>query len=281
MTALDDTSPVAIDPGAVFSRVLVGVDGSAESTEAVRQAAALVEGELTLLAVYDTASAFVATTGTTPSPLLDPDVQRAAAEEALRRAEKVLGPVPATAKVARGCSWDALLDEAERERDTLVVVGSHGTDRVSGILMGSTATEMIHKAPCSVLVAREARHARTGLPRSIAVGVDGSVESALAHAVARDLATRLGARLRPIVAEGGKRVDPRLAAKIAGADYESFVDDPVTALVVAAAEVELLVVGSRGLHGVRSLGSVSERVAHRARSSVLIVREPAWESGPR
>jgi len=278
VTTSDDMTSVATGPGAVFSRVLVGVDGSAESREAVRQAAALVEGELTLLAVYDTVSAYSVSTGTIPSPLLDPDVQRAAAEGVLRGAEEALGPIEATAKVARGCSWDELLDEADRERDTLVVVGTHGTGRVSGILMGSTATEVIHKARCSVLVAREARNA---LPRSIAVGVDGSADSALAHAVARDLATRLGAKLRPIVAEGGKKVDPKLAATIAGADYESFVDDPVTALVVAAAEVDLLVVGSRGLHGVKSLGSVSERVAHRARSSVLIVREPAWQEGSR
>jgi nucleotide-binding universal stress UspA family protein len=32
------------------------------------------------------------------------------------------------------------------------------------------------------------------------------------------------------------------------------------------------VVGSRGLQGMRSLGSVSERVAHEARCSVLVVR---------
>ena len=214
---------------------------------------------MTLLAVYDTVSAYSVTTGTIPSPLLDPDVQRAAAEGVLRGAEEALGPIEATAKVARGCSWDEPLDESDRERDTLVVVGTHGTGRVSGILMGSTATEVIHKARCSVLVAREARNA---LPRSIAVGVDGSADSALAHAVARDLATRLGAKLRPIVAEGGKKVDPKLAATIAGADYESFVDDPVTALVVAAAEVDRRR-GSRGLHG-SVARVVSERVAHRA-----------------
>lgn len=34
----------------------------------------------------------------------------------------------------------------------------------------------------------------------------------------------------------------------------------------------LAVVGSRGLHGVKALGSVSERVAHDAACSVLVVR---------
>jgi len=37
-------------------------------------------------------------------------------------------------------------------------------------------------------------------------------------------------------------------------------------------DADLLVIGSRGLHGFRALGSVSEKVAHRAESSVLVVR---------
>jgi nucleotide-binding universal stress UspA family protein len=45
---------------------------------------------------------------------------------------------------------------------------------------------------------------------------------------------------------------------------------PVDAL--SRLDPDLLVVGSRGLQGIRSLGSVSERVAHEARCSVLVVR---------
>ena len=43
-------------------------------------------------------------------------------------------------------------------------------------------------------------------------------------------------------------------------------------LLEAAREVDLLVVGSRGLRGLRALGSVSERVAHQAPCSVLVLR---------
>ena len=52
-------------------------------------------------------------------------------------------------------------------------------------------------------------------------------------------------------------------------------DEPVGTLVTAAADADLLVVDRRGPHGLPALGSVAVRVAHRARSSVLIVREPA------
>jgi nucleotide-binding universal stress UspA family protein len=44
------------------------------------------------------------------------------------------------------------------------------------------------------------------------------------------------------------------------------------ALIEPAAPEDLLVVGSRGVRGLRWFGSVGEGVAHRAASSVLIVR---------
>jgi nucleotide-binding universal stress UspA family protein len=47
---------------------------------------------------------------------------------------------------------------------------------------------------------------------------------------------------------------------------------PVDTLVDLAEEADLLVVGSRGLHGPRALGSVSERVGHQAPCSVLVIR---------
>jgi nucleotide-binding universal stress UspA family protein len=75
------------------------------------------------------------------------------------------------------------------------------------------------------------------------------------------------------LATGGKPVwTDQLAPE---GDLEWWPETPVAALVQASAEADLLVVGSRGLHGVAALGSVSERVGHLALSSVLVVREPA------
>jgi nucleotide-binding universal stress UspA family protein len=95
--------------------------------------------------------------------------------------------------------------------------------------------------------------------------------------VARRLSERFNAELWPVAAHGGKAVDRRLVDLIADRRREELPDEPVAALVAAAADADLLVVGSRGLHGLRALGSVSERVAHQAHSSVLVVRRPAWE----
>jgi nucleotide-binding universal stress UspA family protein len=249
----------AIDsPRAIFSRIIVGIDGSPEAREAARQAAALVDGdgELTLLAVYDIAPAIVGGTGSGTPAYFDEDLQRARAEDALERARQALaGVAEPVAQLARGRAADQLLHRIADQQHTLVAVGSHGIGRVRGVLVGSIATELIHKAACSVLVARAAAEQ---FPKRIIVGVDGSPHSNLARSTAEHLAERFDAELQPVTAD----------------------DKPVDALVASAGDADLLVVGSRGLHGFRSLGSVSERVAHRAPCSVLIVREgSASESG--
>ena len=259
-----------------FSKILVGIDGSEESREAARQAAAIAEGDLTLLAAYDTAPAIVGGTGSHVPLYSDPDIQREAAKEALERARDDIAESLPAGKIVRGQSTKALISELEREEDTLLAVGSHGLGRMAGFLLGSTATEVIRKAPCSVLVARR-RSESQAFPNKIVVGVDGSPESA-AYASARLLAERFDAELWPVVARGGKSIDRQLVNAIVEQHREELTDEPVTALLAASADADLIVVGSRGLHGLRALGSVSERVAHQAHSSVLIVRAPPWHS---
>jgi nucleotide-binding universal stress UspA family protein len=260
----------------VFSRVLVGIDGSEESREAARQAAILVDGELTLLAAYDVAPA-IGGTGTHVPAYIDEDLQRGAATGSLRRARKEVATASPTGKIVRGRAATALISEVEREQATLLVVGSHGLGRLAGFVIGSTATEIIHNAPSSVLVARKASNGDE-FPNKVVVGVDGSPESAAAYAVARQLSERFDAELWPVVAHGGKSVDRRSVDQILDRRREESPDEPVAALVAAAADADLLVVGSRGLHGLKALGSVSERVAHQAHSSVLVVRDPASTS---
>jgi nucleotide-binding universal stress UspA family protein len=270
-TAITETAIPEGAPTRVFNRVLVGVDGSPESLEATRQAARLhdVTGELALLSAWILPPPVV-TAGATIPYATDAALSSRRAEDAVTRARDHVAAI-ATAKtiVTEGFGWDALLQEAKRRRSTMIAVGSHGLGRALGVLFGSTATELVHKARCSVLVARLAGDE---FPRTIVVGVDGSPESAAAYAAARKLATRFGAKLWPVVAYGGKEVDRRKVAAIIDERYEELPDEPVTALAAAAADADLLVVGSRGLHGLKSLSSVSERVAHRAGCSTLIVR---------
>jgi nucleotide-binding universal stress UspA family protein len=276
-TTIQERPPRAVRPSGVFSRVLAGVDGSREGAEAARQAAILkdLDGELTLLAVWGPPPPLIGVTATEVPYYSDGEVQRRYAESVLSAAREAVASIaPPIGRTVDGVAWQELILEARRRGDTLIAVGSRGLGRARGILAASTVTELVHKAPCSVLVARKAP---ADFPRRIVVGVDGSPESAAAYAAGRYLSARFGAELWPVVALGGDPTDRRLVALIVDHDHEELPDEPAKALVVASADADLVIVGSRGLRGVKALGSVSERVAHQARCSTLIVRDPEWK----
>jgi nucleotide-binding universal stress UspA family protein len=261
----------------VFTRLVVGIDGSQQALEAARQAALLqdVDGQLTLFSVWDVAPIIIGGPRRATRYDFEEELQRTTAEKALLAARDYLAPyTAATGKLVRGTPVAKLLEEIERDEATLIAVGSSGTGRLLGIVEGAVATEIVHKAPCSVLLARPVDD---GFPRRVVVGVDGSVESAAAYAAAHYIAARFGAELHAVVAWGGKGVSEPLVATITDGDHDDRHEGPGEALVAAAESADLVIVGSRGLHGVRALGSVSERVAHSAPCSTLVVREPIWQ----
>jgi nucleotide-binding universal stress UspA family protein len=255
----------------VFDRIVCGVDGSREALEAARQAERLrsPNGLLTLTSVVDVDAALHA--GWAMSRVLEELDQEVRA--ALHRA---VDEVPsARTKLSAGGITQRLLAEVAEEGATLVALGPRGHSRAAGMLLGGVTTELLHKAPCSVLLARTPRFGE--FPSSIIAGVDGSAESLAAAAVAQSIAERFGSELVLVAARGGKSVDGDSLQNLA-ADLVTDPRHPVDVLAELSKEADLLVVGSRGLHGPRALGSVSERVAHRAAGSVLVVRRQEEES---
>jgi nucleotide-binding universal stress UspA family protein len=258
---------VTIDAGqpTVFERILCGVDGTPASLVAVRQALRLQDenGSLLLYAVANLAQAAQAGMAARHAAELLEHEAEAAVDEA-----RAIAP-SASSKLVDGDPVAVLLKQAEAERATLIAVGSHGRRRAAGLLLGTVAARMRRDAPCPVLVAREARDAESW-PQTVLVGVDGSAESAAAFAVAQSVAGRFGGSVRAI-ASTKDQLD-REAARAIAPDLEEHDGPAVTGLAAASESADLVIVGSRGLHGLRALGSVSERVAHQARSSVLVVR---------
>jgi len=242
----------------MFARVVCGVDGSTESLDAVRQADVVLEpgGRLVLVSVVDLSDTIhfqIAPTAIHAArrALEKADELDRAALAALEHARAaVVHATDVESVEAAGPPATCLLEQAVAEDAGLVAVGTHGRGRVTGIALGSVATRVLHRAPCSVLLARRPA-AGAWAPRTIVVGVDGSPEADAALVAAGALGTRLGATVESLTVEE-RRVAHRL--------------------IEAAAAADLLVVGSRGTHGARSLGSVSERVAHEAPCSVLVVR---------
>ena len=249
----------------VFKRILCGVDGTPASLVAVRQALRLQDddGNVLLSAVANLArAAHAGMAAPHAAELLQHE-----AEAALAEAQAVAPS--ASSKLLAGEPVAALLKQAEAEGTTLIAVGSHGRRRAAGLLLGTVAARMLRDAACSVLVARSARDA-DAWPQTVVVGVDGSLESAAAFTLARSVAERFGGSVRAI-ASTKDQLD-REAARAIAAELEEHDGPAVNVLAAASEAADLIVVGSRGLHGLKALGSVSERVAHQARSSVLVVR---------
>jgi nucleotide-binding universal stress UspA family protein len=254
-----------------FDHIIIGVDASEYGLEALRQALVLRPVDGTLCAVTVLEDHLAAQTGF--------DARRVAADMAAeaertrQRAEALLeGQAFCEARVVRGRSLQTLMEFCLSEQAALVAVGGRHHSRATGILLGSIATSLLHDAPCSVLLARP-RWGELWKPRRILVGIDGSEQSLVALATADELARRLGSAVTVLAATGGKPIDAdqdwvkRVEAWAAGS--------PVGALLDQSIHADLVIVGSRGLHGLNALGSVSERVAHRASCSVLVVRPAA------
>jgi nucleotide-binding universal stress UspA family protein len=255
----------------VFDRVICGVDRSDAGVSAARAAGLLTspDGSLTLVAVDDPSIAVHAGWGM-------PHVLQVLAEEAqtaLERGRAEAEPLHILeAKLVKGDPLHCLLAEIARREATLFVVGSHGLSRAAGIALGAVSTHLLHEAPCAVLIARgsiEPGH----WPRRIVVGLDGSPDSQRALEAARALVSRFNSEARVITATQDAHVDLEATRRMAP-DLEEHDARALDALTVAAETSDLLVVGSRGLRGLQALGSLSERLAHETKHSVLVVRPP-------
>jgi nucleotide-binding universal stress UspA family protein len=249
----------------VFDRIVCGIDESAASLEALRQAERMLApgGQLHLLSAADLTPAVHA--GWAASHVFD-EIQIGAKDALARATEHVRA---AGSRLVDGDPARCLREEINRVGGTLIALGSHGHGRAAGIWIGGTASALLHDAPCSVLLARRPLH-HEAFPSSIVVGVDGSSESLRALEAAVELGQRLRIGVRRVAATGGKPVDTEGLSAVTDLEWDA--RKPLNALLAAAEDAHLVVVGNRGLHGLAALGSVSERVAHRARSSVLVVR---------
>jgi nucleotide-binding universal stress UspA family protein len=145
----------------LFSRIVVGTDGSETAAGAVGQAielARLSDAQLSLVSAYQPVSGRRVRDEAAQAPA---DVQHeigpredvnlileaAAAEARKQGIEVATHPVEADPA-------DAILNVAEETRADLIVVGNKGMTGARRYLLGSVPNNVSHHAPCSVLIVR-------------------------------------------------------------------------------------------------------------------------------
>jgi nucleotide-binding universal stress UspA family protein len=217
---------------------------------------------------------------------LGPDYHRDTLEGSLREAAALAGEAGVAASTElREARYaiDVLLPESEQH--DLLVLGTHGKSRATGIVFGSTASEAAHGTERPLLIAREAPGSDP-FPKDVLFASDGSPGSWAPARVAMQLAAASGSKLGVVHVEDGKHDDESiLDAQLSEIEQAMGTAPEVTRPDGSAAKeiVEtarakgsaLIVAGRRGLRGVKALGSVSERVVSSAECSVLLV--PAGE----
>lgn len=200
---------------------------------------------------------------------------------------------------------DAILDEADRFKADVIVLGWRGHGAARRLLMGSVSRGVVRGAKCAVLVVR-----RSARVRRVTVGIDGSSTSKRALALVGRLEAPARGRIilvsalesiavpshafvrrpsaiaREVARENAARRTTamrtlnRAAAQLQRAGWQTRTvltqGEPLRDLLgtVARARSQLLVVGARGTSGVRRLllGSVAEGALNRSPVPVLIAR---------
>jgi nucleotide-binding universal stress UspA family protein len=285
-------------------RVVAGVDGSECALQAVRWAAAEAARRrvpLRLVAAHTfPAGGFVGD----PGLGVDPRV-------VLR--DVVLGNLKAAAAAAAEVSPGVDVEQAdvdgdpavvlagESQRAALVVLGDRGLGGFTGLLLGSVAVALSAHAACPVVVVRGSEtDPAVSRPEPVVVGVDGSPGSEAAVAFGAEAAVQRGVPLVAVHAWLDVAGDPALLSLVDRETVESRArevlvgrlagirtahphlvvrelvvhDRPARALVDQSRGAQLVVVGCRGLGGLRGLllGSVSQQLLHHAHCPVAVAR---------
>jgi nucleotide-binding universal stress UspA family protein len=272
--------------------VVVGVDGSPRSLDAVEMAATEAALRHRPLRVVHAVPAWRAGTTTTGPRIGVGDDYLA---EAVRLAGKVSSTIPVTSDLVPGRAVPVLVHESRRAN--LVVLGDRG---LSGLLIGSVVVQTAAHAACPVLIVRGLQYDRSG---PVVVGVDGSARSMLALEFAAEEASLRGAELVALHAWDSRSMTELTDTPPQRREYWSGHEDEQRVLAEALAGVadrypdvaigrsvirgsarvlltersrtaQLVVVGDRGSGGFAglALGSVSQHLIYHAGCPTAVVR---------
>ncbi|MEV0806892.1 universal stress protein [Micromonospora sp. NPDC050200] len=286
----------------VRDEILVGYDGSTDATLALDWALGEAQRSgrpVRLAYVFEwlTVAGWIGP-GVAPGIWPDETARRQVEEVVHKAATDAAAERPGTTVHGEVYDGPPALVLQERSADAaLLVLGSRGHGGFGGLLAGSTAVAVTAHAHCPVVVVRAGQAGAAG---PVVVGVDGSASSRVALGFAVESAAQRKAPLRVVrvfeppagrwrpsdhderatVAEERATVEEALAQwrdtfPDVGVDIEVTPGNPAATLVEASRGAQLVVVGSRGLGGLRGmlLGSVSQQLLQHAYCPVVVARE--------
>ncbi|WP_406047188.1 universal stress protein [Kribbella sp. NBC_00889] len=166
------TCPVVVvpprwEPSRATGGVVVGVDGSTCSVEAIGFAFEQAEASQATLTAVMAWHDPVSTGPNDPLPAVY-DLEVLEEESSALLAESMAGhrdrypEVPVHKRLLRGTAHDVLL--AAGRSAELLVVGSRGRGTFRGLLLGSTSRALVHHPPCPVAVVRGLRRTFRPMP---------------------------------------------------------------------------------------------------------------------
>lgn len=267
----------------MFADILCAIDGKPGGFTAVEQAAALagVDGHITLLAVTSFRSE-----GTLRSPAIGPAEAKRITDRAVVIAEEA--QVAHTVEVDPASPASQVVLDWSAGRD-LLALGAPNASWLGGMFIAGVADTALGAFTTPLLVARPTPAGRHVGDRILVAsdGLEGSdelVELTARLARARESSVTLlhatghephirrhrSEEQEQRLAEQGQRLEEHLAA---GTSQVLVEPNSAQAVIVAAAEslgASLVVMGSRGLDGLRAFGSVSRHVVHDAHCSVML-----------
>jgi len=269
--------------------IVAGYDGSPGGAEAVRWAAMEARARGTTLTIC---LAWMPYDVMLPAESALADLARQDGQEMLAGglpyAQSVLGPGRVRSALVAG-SAARVLCECSRAAE-MVVVGCRGHSELSGVRLGSVSWQVAGHAAGRVVVVRGRWRPASEAPDPVVAGVDGSPASQAALSFAFEEAALRDASLvalcaladAPGVLGGAREMEEHFSQLMIAEEKEHpeitvlrqvAVGPPRRALLAAASQAQMLVVGRRGRGGIKgmSLGSVAQAMLHHSPCPVGIV----------
>lgn len=153
----------------MFHRILVAIDGSEHAQRALGEAidlAKLSNARLTVMTVHQTPSNLLV------GPIVPP-VDIRGLDEALQHEheqllESAIEQVPQDVSVvkvlAQGAPASAIVEQARKDGNDLIVLGSRGRGEVASMLLGSVSHQVLQRSAAPVLVVHVERDAEVDAP---------------------------------------------------------------------------------------------------------------------